>query len=48
MRLPLRERLAIARERNPWDRDVLLKLGLGAAPDIFAASERMFGQGINL
>jgi len=47
VRLPLRERLAIARERNPWDRDVLLKRGLGAAPDLFAASERMFGGGIN-
>ena len=45
VRLPLREKLAIARERNPWDRDVRLKLGLGATPDIFAASARMFGRG---
>ena len=35
VRIPFREKFAIARHRNPWDRDVLMKRDLGAAPEIF-------------
>jgi predicted TIM-barrel fold metal-dependent hydrolase len=42
-RLPLRGRWSIAREPNPWDRDVRLKQALGAASEVFTAPARLLG-----
>lgn len=42
--IPLRQRWAIARERNPWDRDVLIKQALGATPEVFTAPARLLHQ----
>ena len=41
--LSLREKLAIWRTENPWDRDVLMKHDLGVSTEIFARSAAMFG-----
>lgn len=43
-RLSLSERWAIAREPNPWDRDVRLKQALGATPEVFTAASRLLNQ----
>ena len=42
--LRFRDKLAIARTKNPWDKDVLFKHDLGASTELFARSEKMFGQ----
>jgi uncharacterized protein len=41
-RLSLRQKIAISRSHNPWDRDVLLKHDLGVPTDTFARSVQMF------
>ena len=43
VRIPFREKFAIARHRNPWDRDVLMKRDLGASPEIFGQWVQRFG-----
>ena len=43
VRIPFREKFAIARHRNPWDRDVLMKRDLGASPEIFGQWGQRFG-----
>lgn len=40
--LSLREKLAIARTKNPWDRDVLMKHDLGVPTETLARSAKMF------
>jgi predicted TIM-barrel fold metal-dependent hydrolase len=42
-RLSLREKIAIAQTKNPWDRDVLMKHDLGVSAETFARSGKMFG-----
>jgi hypothetical protein len=42
-RLSLRQKFAIWRTKNPWDRDVLMKHDLGVPTDTFARSGKMFG-----
>ncbi|HEX5774119.1 MAG TPA: amidohydrolase family protein, partial [Geomobilimonas sp.] len=42
-RLPPRTLARILAEKNPWDRDILLKEALGVPADIFSNSWRMFG-----
>jgi predicted TIM-barrel fold metal-dependent hydrolase len=42
LRLSLRQKLEIARTKNPWDRDVLLKHDLGVPAEIFEKPGRMF------
>lgn len=44
--LTLRQKIAIWREKNPWDRDVLMKHDLGVPTKTFARSGKMFG-GVN-
>ncbi len=41
-RLSLREKFAIWRTKNPWDRDVLMKHDLGVPTETFERSGRMF------
>jgi predicted TIM-barrel fold metal-dependent hydrolase len=41
-RLSLRQKIAIWRTKNPWDRDVMLKHDLGVSTDTFARPARMF------
>jgi predicted TIM-barrel fold metal-dependent hydrolase len=41
--LSLRQKFAIWRTKNPWDRDVLMKHDLGAPTETFARSGKMFG-----
>jgi len=43
LRLSLREKIAITRMKNPWDRDVQLKHDLGTPADIFSNPARTFG-----
>lgn len=40
--LSLRQKIAIWRTKNPWDRDVLMKHDLGVPTDTFARSAQMF------
>lgn len=42
LRLSLKQKLEIARTKNPWDRDVLLKHDLGVPTEIFARPAKMF------
>ena len=42
LRLTLREKIAITREKNPWDRDVLMKHDLGVPTETFERSGQMF------
>ncbi len=41
--LSLRQKIAIWRTKNPWDRDVLMKHDLGVATETFARPGKMFG-----
>jgi len=41
--LSLRQKISIWQERNPWDRDVLMKHDLGVPTETFARSGKMFG-----
>jgi predicted TIM-barrel fold metal-dependent hydrolase len=41
--LSFREKIAIWREKNPWDRDVMMKHDLGVSTATFARSGKMFG-----
>ena len=41
--LSLRQKFAIWRTKNPWDRDVLMKHDLGVPTETFARSGKMFG-----
>jgi len=41
--LSLRQKISIWREKNPWDRDVLMKHDLGVPTETFARSREMFG-----
>jgi len=41
--LSLRQKFAIWRTKNPWNRDVLMKNDLGAPTETFARSGKMFG-----
>jgi predicted TIM-barrel fold metal-dependent hydrolase len=43
-RLSLRQKYAIWKLKNPWDRDVLMKHELGAPTETFARSGEMFGK----
>ncbi|MFO1477431.1 MAG: amidohydrolase family protein [Verrucomicrobiota bacterium] len=40
-RLSFRQRLTIARMKNPWDRDVMIKHDLGVPAEVFVKSEQM-------
>jgi len=42
--LSLRQKIAIWRTNNPWDRDVLMKHDLGVPTETFARSAHMFGK----
>jgi predicted TIM-barrel fold metal-dependent hydrolase len=42
-RLSFRQRVAIWRTKNAWDRDVLMKHDLGVPTETFARSDKMFG-----
>ncbi|HEV7925946.1 MAG TPA: amidohydrolase family protein [Verrucomicrobiae bacterium] len=42
--LSLAQKCAIARIKNPWDRDVMMKHDLGVQADTFARSRKMFGR----
>jgi hypothetical protein len=42
--LSLREKWAIWRTTNPWDRDVLTKHALGVSTETFARPAKMFGR----
>lgn len=42
LRLTLRQKIAISRTKNPWDRDVLMKHDLGVSTETFERSRRMF------
>ena len=44
--LTWRQRLAISRTQNPWDRDVMLKQALGVSAETFALSSKLF-QAVN-
>lgn len=41
-RLTLREKIAISRMKNPWDRDVMMKHDLGVPTETFARPGQMF------
>ena len=41
--LSFRQKIAIWRTKNPWDRDVLMKHDLGVPTETFARSDKMFG-----
>ena len=41
-RLSLRQKIAISRLKNPWDRDVLMKHDLGVPTEVFARPAKMF------
>ncbi len=41
-RLSLRDKIAISRTKNPWDRDVMMKHDLGVPTDTFARPVQMF------
>lgn len=43
-RLSPKKILSILKEKNPWDRDVLLKQALGTPADIFTRSRQVIGQ----
>lgn len=42
--LTLRQKWAISRTKNPWDRDVLMKHDLGVPAETFARPAQMFGK----
>jgi predicted TIM-barrel fold metal-dependent hydrolase len=42
LRLSLKQKIQIARTKNPWDRDVLMKHYLGVPTEIFARPAKMF------
>jgi predicted TIM-barrel fold metal-dependent hydrolase len=44
MHLSLRQKWQIWRTKNPWDRDVLMKQGLGVPTEVFERSAKMFGK----
>jgi uncharacterized protein len=43
LHLSLRQKFAIWRTKNPWDRDVMMKHDLGVPAETFARSGKMFG-----
>lgn len=45
-RLSLKEKFAIARTKNPWDKDVMLKHDLGVPTDIFARPSAILKDGM--
>ena len=44
LRLTLKQRRELAAIKNPWDQDVLLKRALGVPAEVFARSEKIFGE----
>jgi len=44
LHLTLRQKIAISRTKNPWDRDVLMKHDLGVQTETFERSRKMFGE----